>query len=161
MLLYVVYSFFTSFPVDYCLCSHSFFSFLPQRKYIEAWEAEKIKIHINPDTPEVLLSKANAYNISRVCLVWFYLIHYFYFLSVNVSVVGTIILIFITDLFPILFQKLYREGVEEIFRKGYDLRADAVSVVAAKHGRNIISNVCNLHLNAFLFYFGVCFCPSL
>ncbi|KAK2840123.1 hypothetical protein Q5P01_013863 [Channa striata] len=72
-----------------------------KRKYIAAWEAEKIKIHVKPDTPELLLSKANAYNISR---------------------------------------KIYREGVEEIFRKGYDLKADAVSVVAAKRARNIISD---------------------
>lgn len=71
----------------------------------------------------------------------------------------TIIFIFIIDLFPILFQKLYREGVEEIFRKGYDLKADAVSVVAAKRARSIISNVCNLHLNAFLFHFDVCLSP--
>ncbi|XP_026231882.1 nebulin isoform X8 [Anabas testudineus] len=72
-----------------------------KRKYIAAWEAEKIKTHVNPDTPELLLSKANAYNISK---------------------------------------KLYREGVEEMFRKGYDLKADAVSVVAAKHARRIISD---------------------
>uniref|UniRef100_A0A3Q3MK75 Nebulin n=1 Tax=Labrus bergylta TaxID=56723 RepID=A0A3Q3MK75_9LABR len=64
-------------------------------------KADKIKTHVTPDLPELLLSKANAYNISR---------------------------------------KLYREGVEEMFRKGYDMKADAVSVIAAKHGREIISD---------------------
>uniref|UniRef100_A0A3B1IDK0 Nebulin n=1 Tax=Astyanax mexicanus TaxID=7994 RepID=A0A3B1IDK0_ASTMX len=36
-----------------------------QRQYISAWEADKVKIHINPDTPEILLSKANAITNSR------------------------------------------------------------------------------------------------
>ncbi|XP_040003665.1 nebulin [Xiphias gladius] len=72
-----------------------------KRNYIAAWEAEKVKTHVTPDMPELLLSKANAYNISK---------------------------------------KLYREAVDEIFRQGYDLKADAVSVVAAKHGRDIISD---------------------
>ncbi|XP_032385349.1 nebulin isoform X47 [Etheostoma spectabile] len=72
-----------------------------KKKYISAWEADKVKNHVIPDLPEILLSKANAHNISK---------------------------------------KLYREAVEEIFRKGYDLKADAVSVVAAKRGREIISD---------------------
>ncbi|XP_035801092.2 nebulin isoform X6 [Amphiprion ocellaris] len=72
-----------------------------KKNYIAAWEADKIKTHVTPDLPELLLSKANAYNISI---------------------------------------KQYREEVEKIFRKGYDLKADAISVVAAKHARNIISD---------------------
>ncbi|XP_059198819.1 nebulin [Centropristis striata] len=72
-----------------------------RRNYVAAWEADKTKTHVTPDLPELLLAKANAYNISK---------------------------------------KIYREGVEKIFRKGYDLKADAVAVVAAKRGREIISD---------------------
>ncbi|XP_038577046.1 nebulin isoform X15 [Micropterus salmoides] len=72
-----------------------------KRNYIAAWEADKVKNHVSPDLPELLLSKANAYNISK---------------------------------------KLYREDVEKIFRKGYNLKPDAVSIVAAKRGREIISD---------------------
>ncbi|XP_056107867.1 nebulin-like isoform X2 [Rhinichthys klamathensis goyatoka] len=74
---------------------------MDQRQYHAAWEADKIKIHIPPDIPEVVLSKANAITNSR---------------------------------------KLYRQAVEDIFRKGYDIKTDAVAIKAAKKSREIISD---------------------
>lgn len=40
-----------------------------QRQYIAAWLADKVKIHINPDTPEILLSKSNAIINSKVGII--------------------------------------------------------------------------------------------
>lgn len=40
-----------------------------QHLYTEAWEKEKTKLHIKPDTPEILLSQQNALNISKVSMI--------------------------------------------------------------------------------------------
>lgn len=42
-----------------------------QHLYTEAWEKEKTKLHIKPDTPEIVLSQQNAINMSRVSVIPF------------------------------------------------------------------------------------------
>lgn len=95
------------------------------------WDKEKTKNHIMPDAMDVLLAKANNVNYSLVSKTYS-----------NVAlrkIIHSRLKILIS--FLCRLQKKYKQAHEDSKKKGYDLRGDAISILAARATRDIASDV--------------------
>lgn len=107
-----------------------------QNAYIQAWEKDKTAIHVMPDAMDILLAKANKVNYSLVSatkmIFWNNIFH-------NTPPFSGDALWFCVSFSST--QKTYKQANEEAKRKGYDLRNDAISIIAARNSRDIASDV--------------------
>lgn len=116
-----------------------------QKAYTEAWDKDKTSIHVMPDAMDILLAKANKVNYSVVSTSQTFSIklscHSFW---KNIFHNKQPFLRRCLKVFWFVFsftQKTYKQANEDAKKKGYDLRNDAISIIAARASRDIASDV--------------------
>uniref|UniRef100_A0A8C9MZS2 Nebulin n=1 Tax=Serinus canaria TaxID=9135 RepID=A0A8C9MZS2_SERCA len=111
------------------------------------------KYHLPPDVPQFIQARVNAYNISDVScffqFLWNYMDKTGYFNSCNktsynknMGLNSLLELLFLTlQTLPFFPSKAnYKADWKKTLAKGYDLKPDAIPIIAAKASRNIASD---------------------
>uniref|UniRef100_A0A674KBG9 Nebulin n=1 Tax=Terrapene triunguis TaxID=2587831 RepID=A0A674KBG9_9SAUR len=121
--------------------------------YTQAWEADKTKVHIMPDIPEIALAKANAYNISEVIL-GIIKMTYKYKLGYEMDK-GKLVgfrslqddpkLVHFMQVAKMQSDREYRKAYETS-KTSYHTPADTLSIRAAKEAQGNITNTNYKHL---------------